>query len=122
MFLLTALLSGPALFAQGSKNENIRVPSEALKPAYTKEYFDNNLKDFKAWLESLEQLPDSCVAAAAELQKDRDIYTSKGVFSDSIIDYLERYLRNFDDAQLREAISGSKTLTMDLVKQNLHVG
>ena len=62
------------------------------------------------------------MAAAAELQKDRDIYTSKCVFSDSIIDYLERYLRNFDDAQLREAISGSKTLTMDLVKQNLHVG
>ena len=79
-------------------------------------------KEHSSLAESLEQLPDSCVAAAAELQKDRDIYTSKGVFSDSIIDYLERYLRNFDDAQLREAISGSKTLTMDLVKQNLHVG
>lgn len=71
---------------------------------------------------SLEQLPDSCVAAAAELEKDRAIYTAKGVFSDSIIDYLARYLRNFDDALLRDAISGSRKLTMDLVEQNLHVG
>ena len=57
MVLLTALLSGPALFAQGSKNENIRVPSEALKPAYAKDYFDGGMKNFKVWLESLAQLP-----------------------------------------------------------------
>ena len=79
-------------------------------------------KEHSALAASLEQLPDSCVAAAAELEKDRAIYTSKGVFSDSIIDYLECYLRDFDDAQLRDAISGSKKLTMDLVEQNLHVG
>ena len=62
------------------------------------------------------------MGAAAELEKDRAIYTAKGVFSDSIVDYLERYLREFDDARLREAISGSKALTMDLVEKNLHVG
>ena len=75
-----------------------------------------------ALADSLEQLPDSCAGAASELEKDRAIYTAKGVFSDSIIDYLERYLRNFDDARLREAISGNKSLTMDLVEKNLHVG
>ena len=75
-----------------------------------------------ALADSLEQLPDSCVAAAAELEKDRAVYTAKGVFSDSIIDYMERYLRDFDDAQLRDAISGSKKLTLDLVNQNLNVG
>ena len=41
----------------------------------------------KAVAEALEQLPDSCVKAAEELEKDRAIYTAKGVFSDNIIDY-----------------------------------
>ena len=40
--------------------------------------------------ESLEQLPDSCVAAAKELAKDRKIYTEKGVFSDAIPHRLQR--------------------------------
>lgn len=49
----------------------------------------------KAVHDALEQLPVSCAAAADELEKDRAIYTAKGVFSDAIIDYLEVYLRKF---------------------------
>ena len=52
--------------------------------------------------EALEQLPASCVEAAAELEKDRAIYTAEGVFSDSIIDYTIRFLRAFDDTTLRQ--------------------
>lgn len=43
----------------------------------------------------LEQLPPSCAAAADELEKDRAIYTARGVFSDEIIDWLQSFLRKF---------------------------
>ena len=42
---------------------------------------------------SLEQLPPSCAAAADELQKDREIYTSHGVFSDAVVDWQIAYLK-----------------------------
>ncbi|MCQ2169711.1 MAG: glutamine synthetase family protein [Bacteroidales bacterium] len=44
-------------------------------------------------LDRLEQLPANCAEAADELEKDRAVYTSAGVFSDAVIDYLENYLR-----------------------------
>jgi len=43
--------------------------------------------------DSLEQLPPSCAAASEELLKDRKIYTSCGVFSDALIDYLAAWLK-----------------------------
>ena len=55
--------------------------------------------------ESLEQLPGSCVAAAGELAKDREIYTSKGVFSDALVDWYIKYLTDFHDENLREELS-----------------
>ena len=55
--------------------------------------------------ESLEQLPGSCVAAAGELAKDRAIYTSKGVFSDALVDWYIKYLTDFHDENLREELS-----------------
>lgn len=42
---------------------------------------------------ALEQLPPSCAAAADELQKDREIYTAYGVFSDAVIDWQISYLK-----------------------------
>jgi len=43
---------------------------------------------------SLEQLPPCCAAAADELEKDREIYSAHGVFSDAVIDYQIKYLKN----------------------------
>ena len=54
--------------------------------------------------EALEQLPGSCVAAAGELAKDREIYTSKGVFSDALVDWYIKYLTDFHDENLREEL------------------
>ncbi len=76
----------------------------------------------KAVQEALEQLPDSCVSAAKELEKDRAIYTSKGVFSDSIVDYMIKYLTAFDDTQLRKELGNDTKKIMKLVNENLHVG
>lgn len=70
----------------------------------------------------LEQLPDSCVAAAKELEKDREIYTSKGVFSENIINFLIKYLKDFDDANLRQSLGNDTEKIMALVDRNIHVG
>ncbi len=72
--------------------------------------------------ESLEQLPDSCVAAAKELEKDREIYTSKGVFSDNIVDYVIKYLNGFNDENLRAELGNDTEKIMKLVNENIHVG
>ncbi len=71
---------------------------------------------------ALEQLPDSCVRAAEELEKDREIYTVKGVFSENIIDYLIKYLRDFNDANLRAELGNDTDKIMKLVNDNIHVG
>lgn len=72
--------------------------------------------------DALEQLPDSCVGAAKELEKDRAIYTAKGVFSDSIVDYMIKYLTNFNDANLRAELGNDTDKIMELVNSNIHVG
>ncbi len=74
----------------------------------------------KAVQEALEQLPDSCVRAAEELDKDREIYLAKGVFSENIVDYMIGYLKAFDDANLRESLKEGGI--MELVEASLHVG
>lgn len=79
-------------------------------------------KSNQALLESLEQLPASCVDAAKELELDREIYTSKGVFSDNIIDYLCKYLSDFNDSSLREELSGDIDKTLELVQKSIDKG
>lgn len=51
-------------------------------------------KSNEALMNSLEQLPASCAEAGDELQKDREIYTSKGVFSDALVDYQITFLKH----------------------------
>ncbi|MBO4499494.1 MAG: glutamine synthetase [Bacteroidaceae bacterium] len=74
----------------------------------------------KAIQESLEQLPGSCVEAAAELAKDREIYTSRGVFSDSIVDYFIKYLTAFNDTNLRSELNEDSLLRY--VESNINNG
>ena len=76
----------------------------------------------KAIQGALEQLPASCVEAADELEKDRQIYTSKGVFSDSIIDYLAKYLRAFDDTHLREELTANPRRLQEFVEKCINNG
>ena len=76
----------------------------------------------KAVQEALEQLPACCVEASAELAKDREIYTSKGVFSDSIVDFYVEYLKSFDDANLRAKLSDDLPALLALVQENIDKG
>lgn len=81
-----------------------------------------NIHDEKnrAVQEALEQLPGCCVEAAAELEKDRAIYTSRGVFSDNIIDYLIKYLGEFHDETLRQSLDSEGLLK--LVEDSINLG
>ena len=83
-----------------------------------------NIHDAKnaAVLNALEQLPASCVGAAAELEKDRAIYTSKGVFSDAVVDYYIKYLRAFDDETLRQELEKDPVRAMKMVEANINAG
>ena len=83
-----------------------------------------NIHDAKnaAVLNSLEQLPASCVGAAAELEKDRAIYTSKGVFSDAVVDYYIKYLRAFNDETLRQELEKDPVRAMKMVEANINAG
>lgn len=76
----------------------------------------------KAVQEALEQLPASCVEAAAELQKDREIYTSKGVFSDAIVDFMIKFLTDFHDETLREELQADPKRAMMMVQNNINNG
>ena len=69
---------------------------------------------------ALEQLPACCVEAADELEKDRDIYTARGVFSDALVDWQIHALRAFDDAHLRESLDNDSL--MQLVRDNINNG
>lgn len=72
--------------------------------------------------ESLEQLPASCVEAAEELSKDRAIYTSRGVFSNSIVDYTIEYLKAFKDDNLRAELEKNPKELQKLVDLNIDFG
>ena len=61
-------------------------------------------------------------APAVQDKKDRKIYTEKGVFSDAIIDYMIKYLTDFNDANLRKELGNDTEKIMKLVKENIHVG
>ena len=78
--------------------------------------------DNRALEESLEQLPSCCVDAAAELEKDRDIYTSRGVFSDAIVDYTVRFLREFRDEKLRDELKADPKRAMMMVNMSINNG
>ena len=76
----------------------------------------------KAVQEALEQLPASCVEAADELEKDRLIYTSKGVFSDALVDFYEKFLRDFNDAALRPELEKDPERLQKLVADCIDKG
>ena len=60
--------------------------------------------------------------AACELEKDRAIYTSHGVFSDALVDYLIRFLKAFKDENLRKELEADPKRAMMMVQANINNG
>jgi glutamine synthetase len=73
-------------------------------------------------LARLSQLPDSCVASADCLEKQRAVYEERGVFSPAMIDGTIKMLRAYDDLTLRADIAGNPDEEMKLVKRYFHCG
>ena len=87
-------------------------------------YVDVNIHDaaHADKLATLSQLPDSCVASADCLEKQRNVFEQYGVFSPAMIDGIIQQLRAFDDRTLRADISIDQDKIADLVKKFFHCG
>jgi glutamine synthetase len=70
----------------------------------------------------LAQLPDSCAASAAELERQRAIYESGGVFDKRMVDAQAAMLREFDDAGIRDRVKANPELMKELVAKYYYCG
>ncbi|MCR5512710.1 MAG: glutamine synthetase family protein [Prevotella sp.] len=73
-------------------------------------------------LDTLAQLPDSCVASAHCLQQQRAVYEEQGVFSKAMIDGIIRQLEAFHDETLRKDIENKPEEIRKLVDAYFHCG
>ena len=73
-------------------------------------------------LATLAQLPDSCTASAACLERQRKVFEEHNVFSPAMIDGIIAQLRSFDDATLRKNIENYPEEIQKLVTQYFHCG
>ena len=73
-------------------------------------------------LATLAQLPDSCVASADCLERQRKVFEEHGVFSPAMIDGIIAQLRAFDDVTLRKNIENYPEEVLKLVSQYFHCG
>jgi glutamine synthetase len=95
----------------------------ALKLA-EKTYVNVNIHDAENAdrLANLAQLPDSCVASADCLNRQRRAYEEYGVFSPAMIDGIIEQLRAFDDKNLRHTIESYPEEIQKLVTKYFHCG
>ena len=73
-------------------------------------------------LATLAQLPDSCVASAACLDRQRKVFEEYGVFSPAMIDGIIAQLRAYDDVTLRKNIESYPEEIQKLVTRYFHCG
>lgn len=89
-----------------------------------KTYVDVNIfeEKYKNRVSQLQQLPFSCWSSADFLEKQRKIYEEHNVFPPMIINGIIRYLKGFNDQNLRESIKENEKEIMKLVNTFLHCG
>ncbi len=73
-------------------------------------------------LAQLAQLPDSCMASADCLEKQRAVFEERGVFSKAMIDGILQQLRAFNDQTLRRDIEHNPEEIQQLVETYFHCG
>ena len=76
----------------------------------------------KSRLETLAQLPDSCVASAECLARDREVYEKYNVFSPAMIDGIIAQLTAYNDSTLRKDIIDKPDELRALVDRFFHCG
>ena len=87
-------------------------------------YVDVNIHDAANAdkLNRLGQLPDSCVASADSLERQRKVYEAYGVFSTAMIDGIIKQLRDFNDSNLRKEVENRPEELKELVERYFHCG
>jgi len=73
-------------------------------------------------LATLAQLPDSCMASADCLERQRKVFEERGVFSSAMIDGIIAQLRAFDDVTLRKNVEKYPDEVQKLVSRYFHCG
>lgn len=73
-------------------------------------------------LDALKQLPDSCVASAECLRKQRTAFEQHNVFSPAMIDALIEKLKAHKDTSLREELKNNQEGMLKLVNDYFHCG
>lgn len=76
----------------------------------------------KQLLASLEQLPTCCVESADWLEKQREVFEAKDVFSPRAIDGMIKNLRSMNDKGLYERFRNDEAAMLELVEQYFHCG
>ena len=89
-----------------------------------KTYVDVNIHkdENKDRVASLEQLPDSCVASAKELERQREAYEQYGVFDKGTISSIVNKLNAYNDSDIRKQIKAKPELMKEMVKQYYYCG
>lgn len=87
-------------------------------------YVDVNIHsdEHKEKVTQLSQLPDSCVASAAQLAKQRAAFEEYNVFSPAMINGIISQLESFNDANLREELGNDTNKMLELVNKHFHCG
>lgn len=89
-----------------------------------KTYVDVNIfhDEHKSRTEHLSQLPSSCWESAEALASQKSIYLQYGVFSEGMLDWIVRYLKSFNDKNLRKEIGSNETEILKLVEKYFNCG
>ena len=100
------------------------MPEKEALALADRTYVDVNIHDASAHdlEEQLGKLPDSCVASADCLERQREVFERDGVFSPHLIDGILQRLRAFDDGNLRQKVNGDKKCEMQLVERYFQCG
>ncbi len=70
----------------------------------------------------LAHLPSSCFESSMLLIKQKEHYQRYNVFPETLINYLAKTLKSFDDKNLRKAIENDDNKVMELVSTYFHCG
>ena len=89
-----------------------------------KTYVNVNIhkKENEDKLKQLAQLPDSCVASADCLEKQRAIFEQYHVFSPAMVDGIISKLRSYEDRTLRSEVHDNQEEMLKLVNKYFHCG
>ncbi|MCF8234489.1 MAG: glutamine synthetase family protein [Bacteroidales bacterium] len=87
-----------------------------------KTYVDVDIFKNKEKLDQLEKLPTSCFESAKALERQKNIYTKDGVFTEGMLNWISGYLKKFNDRNIREEIGDDEDKIMELVNRFFYCG